>query len=279
MTEYRIYQIDAFTTDIFKGNPAAVVPLPDWPDDALLQAIAVENNLSETAFFTPADKGSGFIEGPEDPAADFHLRWFTPGAEVDLCGHATLAAAHVLFCELDWHRDSLRFSTEMAGDLTVTRGENGRLRLDFPARPGNKIAVLDDLVAALGAKPRDLRLARDHMAVLETESQVAAIAPNLDQLAEINKDGVMVTAPGDAPDVDFVSRFFAPNHGIPEDPVTGSAHCTLVPYWAERLGKTTLRARQISPRGGDLYCTHDPEAGRVYLEGNAVTYLRGSIFI
>ncbi len=269
MSEYSIYQVDAFSAEIFRGNPAAVIPLADWLEGDLLQAIAMENNLSETAFFTRVDHDE----------ADFHLRWFTPKAEVDLCGHATLAAAHVLFNELDWYAESLRFSTETAGLLQVTRRADGRLQLDFPARPGDVFAIFDDFVEALGARPAELYLSRDHMAVFRTEAEVAAIDPDLAELARINRDGVIVTAPADQPGVDFVSRFFAPNHGIAEDPVTGSAHCTLTPYWAERLGKTTLVARQISPRGGEILCDYRADEGRVHLSGQAVTYMKGTIFV
>lgn len=269
MTEYSIYQVDAFTSEIFKGNPAAVMPLTEGLAVSLMQAIARENNLSETAFFTPSDQAE----------ADFHLRWFTPGVEIDLCGHATLATAHVLINELDWEKETIRFSTEKAGILTVSKAQEGLLQLDFPARPGKEITLTEDVMGALGARPDQLLLARDHMAIFATEAEVAALTPDMAKIASLNADGVMITAPADDPDIDFVSRFFAPNHGVPEDPVTGSAHCTLVPYWAEKLGKTTLLARQISTRGGDLKCTYLAEEGRVYMAGQAVTYLKGSIFI
>lgn len=267
MTEYTLYQVDAFTKHVFKGNPAAVIPLADWVAADVMQRIAQENNLSETAFFVLN----------EDDEVDFHLRWFTPGAEVDLCGHATLASAHVLFTELDWYKDDVRFSTEMAGILTVKRVQNGRLQLDFPARPGKELEVSDDIIAALGCRPDQLLLARDHMAVFAREKDVLAVNPNMDRIAALNKDGVIITAPSHDPEIDFVSRFFAPNHGIPEDPVTGSAHCTLIPYWADRLAKTTLRAKQVSPRGGDLFCEYDAEAGRVLIAGHAITYLEGRV--
>ncbi|MBL4767440.1 MAG: PhzF family phenazine biosynthesis protein [Rhodobacteraceae bacterium] len=269
MTNYSIFQVDAFTSEIFNGNPAAVVPLADWLPDALMQKIAQENNLSETAFFTRA----------AEDEADFHLRWFTPVAEVDLCGHATLAAAHVLFRELDWYGDELRFSTEQAGILTVSRWPDGRLQLDFPARPGTEIEISETFVEALGTRPEKLYLARDHMAVFATEAEVAAVSPQMEKLARINEVGIIITAPSERKACDFVSRFFAPAQGIPEDPVTGSAHCTLVPYWATRLGKTTLNARQISARGGDLKCTYDEEANRVFMAGSAITYIKGTIFV
>ncbi|WP_339861559.1 PhzF family phenazine biosynthesis protein [Paremcibacter congregatus] len=269
MNEYTIFQVDAFTTRLFGGNPAAVVPLADWLDEATLQNIAQENNLSETAFFTRSDQDD----------ADFHLRWFTPGAEIDLCGHATLATAHVLFNELDWYEETLRFSTQEAGILTVSRGEGSRLSLDFPARPGAAIETSHELVDALGIQPLAVYKARDHMALFATEADVLKVTPDMDKLCRINPDGVIITAPSQDPEVDFVSRFFAPNHGVPEDPVTGSAHCTLVPFWADKLGKTTLEARQVSARGGELSCIHDGDQGRVYMSGQAVTYLKGAIFV
>lgn len=269
MSEYSIFQVDAFTGQTFHGNPAAVVPLTEWLEGTILQNIATENNLSETAFFIPAD-------GNE---ADFHLRWFTPVAEVDLCGHATLAAAHILFSERDWRDDTVRFSTEKAGILTVSRERDGGLQLDFPARPGREITVSDDVSDALEARPERLLLARDHMAVFASEAEVAALAPDMAKLARLNEVGVIATAPADHGDIDFVSRFFAPAHGIPEDPVCGSAHCTLIPYWAERLGKATLSARQISARGGELKCRYLPDEGRVTIAGQAVTYLKGHIFV
>ena len=269
MSEHSIFQVDAFTDEIFRGNSAAVVPLADWLATSVMQNIAAENNLSETAFFTRAD----------DDEVDFHLRWFTPKEEVDLCGHATLAAAHVLFRELDWYAGVVRFSTEQAGILTVCRLDDGQLQLDFPARPGTEIDVFADLVDALGATPDTLFLARDHMAVFATEEEVAAAAPVMAELARIKGVGVIITAPSDQPDIDFVSRFFVPAQGIPEDPVTGSVHCTLIPYWAERLGKTELKARQISARGGDLKCRYLKDTNRVYIAGHAITYLKGHIFV
>jgi len=269
MAEYSIYQVDAFTSALFHGNPAAVVPLPDWLEGALLQKIATENNLSETAFFTRGDHDD----------SDFHLRWFTPVAEVDLCGHATLAAAHVLFNELDWYGEDIKFSTEKAGILTVRRQQDGKLQLDFPARVGEEIEISDDSIAALGARPEKLFLARDHMAIFNSEAEVAALAPIMEKLARLNDTGVIATAPSDRLGIDFVSRFFAPNHGIPEDPVTGSAHCTLIPYWAKKLGKTTLTAQQISLRGGDVTCRYVKEAGRVHIAGHSITYLKGQIFV
>ncbi|MBL4800914.1 MAG: PhzF family phenazine biosynthesis protein [Emcibacter sp.] len=269
MSEYSIFQVDAFADKIFRGNPAAVVPLADWLEGDVLQQIAMENNLSETAFFTRAD----------DDDVDFHLRWFTPASEIDLCGHATLAAAHVLFTELDWYEAVVRFSTETAGILIVSRLEDGQLQLDFPARPATDIAPPEDLLEALSVRPDRVMLARDHMAIFETEAEVAAVTPDMEKLAAINKVGVIVTAPADQSGIDFVSRFFAPAQGIPEDPVTGSIHCTLIPYWAERLGKTNMQARQISARSGELQCEYLKEEKRVYIAGYAITYLKGHIFV
>ncbi len=253
-----LYQVDAFTSRLFGGNPAAVVVLDQWLADDVLQAIAAENNLSETAFVLPDDDVT-------------ELRWFTPTIEVDLCGHATLAAGHVLFAYHYPSRETLRFSTR-SGVLAVNR-QGDRLNLDFPARPGVRVDVSDALVAALGQRPREVRLARDTLAVFDSEAQVQDLRPNVDLTAALDTFAVIVTAPGSA--VDFVSRFFAPRAGIAEDPVTGSAHCTLVPYWAERLGKRKLSARQLSRRGGELDCElrHD----RVLIGGRAVEYLRGEI--
>ncbi len=255
-----IYQVDAFTHRLFGGNPAAVVLLDDWLPDAVLQAIAAENNLAETAFVIPRP----------DVAP---LRWFTPAVEVDLCGHATLAAAYVLFRHRYPSAERLRFDTR-SGELTVGR-EGEMLSMDFPSRPGRPVTISDELVAALGARPREVHLARDLLAVFASEAEVRAIRPDFAALAALDAFAVIVSAPGD--EVDFVSRFFAPGAGIPEDPVTGSAHCTLIPYWAGRLGKTELTARQISARGGELACRL--RGDRVLIAGRAVEYLRGEIAV
>lgn len=257
-----IYQVDAFTNRVFGGNPAAVMPLEAWLDDATLQAIALENNLSETAFFV-AD-GDGFA-----------LRWFTPTVEVQLCGHATLATAHVLFEHLGYVGDDIRFST-LSGELRVTRAGAG-LRLDFPARPLPPADVDVAVCDALGAVASE-SLATDDpagylMCVYEFEEDVTALAPDFAALKAATGRCVIATAPGEQ--CDFVSRFFAPRVGIDEDPVTGSAHCSLVPYWAARLGRTRLRARQVSPRGGDLSC--ELEGDRVLLTGTAVTFMQGQV--
>ena len=255
-----LYQVDAFTSRLFGGNPAAIVPLEDWLPDDVLAAIALENNLSETAF----------VLHRQDPAP---LRWFTPAVEVDLCGHATLATAHVLFEHLTPGRDRLAFSTR-SGTLTVKR-DGDLLSMDFPARPASEVPVTSELCAALGRRPLKAYRARDVMAVFDAESDVLGLEPDFPRVAALDTFALIVTAPGT--EVDFVSRFFAPAKGIPEDPVTGSAHCTLIPYWAARLGKTRLTARQLSRRGGELYCTLRGE--RVDIAGRAVEYLRGEITI
>lgn len=232
--------------------------LESWLPDKVLAAIAAENNLAETAFVIP-----GSDEIP--------LRWFTPTVEVDLCGHATLAAAHVLFRHVTPSANQITFAT-LSGNLVVTRDAD-RLTLDFPARPGVPVEVSEQLVSALGVKPKEVFLARDLLAILECESEVQNLRPDFGRIAALDAFAVIVSAPGET--VDFVSRFFAPGAGIPEDPVTGSAHCTLVPYWAARLGKSSLTAKQLSPRGGDLGCRLSGH--RVLISGGAVEYLRGEI--
>jgi PhzF family phenazine biosynthesis protein len=260
---YTLYQVDAFTKRCFEGNPAAVVPLDRWLSDATLQAIAQENNLPETAYFVPEGNG-------------FRLRWFTPAAEVDLCGHATLASAWVLFHKLGYHESVIHFQT-LGGGLRVSRhGE--RLRLDFPALHARPVVVSHELVKAVGAQPELVLESRDLLFVYQSPEQVRKLRPEMPILEKLVPFGLIATAPGltEGPDAcDFVSRFFAPAKGIPEDPATGSAHCTLAPFWAGRLGKTTFHARQISPRGGEIWCSLNDD--RVYLEGHAVLYLEGKI--
>ena len=255
-----LYHIDAFTSRLFGGNPAAVVILNDWLPDATLQAIAAENNLSETAFVMP-EEGTSL------------LRWFTPTIEVDLCGHATLAAGHVLFHYVYPSLKKVSFSTQ-SGVLHVLR-EGERLSLDFPARPGKPITVSDVLSSALGATPREAYLARDLLAVFEKEETIRNLQPDFRRIAALDAFAVIVTAPGS--EVDFVSRFFTPRGGIDEDPVTGSAHCTLAPYWAECLKKTNLTAKQLSARGGELQC--ELRGDRVIISGKTVEYLHGEITI
>ncbi len=252
------YQIDAFATRAFEGNPAAVCPLESWLDDGILQAIAEENNLSETAFFVPSEKG-------------FELRWFTPVKEVDLCGHATLASAHVIFEILGYTKLTITFETR-SGDLFVER--HGKLlKMDFPARPPAPCMLSEILLKGLGQRPVEVLAANDYMAVFDSEATVRAITPDQSLLSQLDLRGVIATARGT--DVDFVSRFFAPKSGIPEDPVTGSAHCTLAPYWANKLGKNILSARQVSKRGGNIAC--EVNSGRVMLSGYAVTFMEAEI--
>ena len=238
-----MFQVDAFADRAFGGNPAAVCLLDAWLSDTMMQAIAAENNLSETAFCVAEGNG-------------YRLRWFTPVREVDLCGHATLATAHVLYADGHNAGDPIRFATK-SGELTVSQ-DGELLAMDFPAVPGAPVDVPPD-----------------YMLVFRSEADIRRLEPNMAGLAEIDLRGVIVTAPGDA--CDFVSRFFAPGYGIPEDPVTGSAHCTLTPYWAGRLKKTNLHARQLSERGGELFCRQDGE--RVHIAGRAALYLRGEITI
>jgi len=255
-----IYQVDAFTDRLFGGNPAAVCPLEAWLPDATMQAIAAENNLSETAFFVR-------------DGSDYALRWYTPTIEVDLCGHATLAAAYVITGFLEPQRQSVGFHTRKAGTLVVTRRAD-LLVMDFPARPATPCDAPPDLLAALGGTPREVLRARDHLIVYDSADEIAKLQPDLDALAKVDCWAAIVTAPGED-GIDFVSRFFAPAQGVPEDPVTGSSHCTLAPYWAKRLDKTELEARQLSRRGGALRCTLNGD--RVSIAGRAALYLEGQI--
>jgi PhzF family phenazine biosynthesis protein len=257
-----LYQVDAFADRAFSGNPAAVCPLDGWLPGDVMQAIAAENNLSETAFFLPEGEG-------------WRLRWFTPTTEVDLCGHATLAAAYVIFNVLAPERERVIFHTERAGDLAVAR-DGDLLALDFPSRPPSPCVSPPALGAALGRQPTALLAARDYLAIYDDPDDVAALAPDFAALARLDRFAVIATAPGSG-GADFVSRFFAPAQGVDEDPVTGSAHCTLIPYWARRLGKTRLQARQLSRRGGSLSCALDGD--RVTIAGRAVLYLTGTIEI
>jgi len=260
MNTIKLYQVDAFAERLFAGNPAAICPLDAWPDDALLQAIAAENNLSETAYFVPVEK-------------DFHLRWFTPVAEVDLCGHATLAAAHVLFEVLGYDGECITFKTR-SGDLIVTR-RGTDLAMDFPAVLPQACESPPALMAALRLPPSEVLVADDYLVVYKDEAMIRDLSPDYAKLRELDRRGVIVTAQGR--EVDFVSRFFAPKYGIDEDPVTGSAHCVLTPYWSGRLGRTRLSAKQISRRGGVLHCELHGE--RVTLVGKAVLFLRGEIVL
>ena len=255
-----IYKIDAFASRRFSGNPAAVMPMNRFPSDAMMLAIAAENNLSETAFLLP--------EG-----AEYRLRWFTPQVEVPLCGHATLASAAVVMERLDLGRDRVVFHTT-SGPLTVSRSHAGYI-MDFPSRPSQRIATPAGLVEALGAVPLEVwSNSFNYMAVLENDQIVRTLVPEIASIARMDRPGVIVTAPGDDR-YDFVSRYFAPAKGIPEDPVTGAAHCMLAPYWANRLGKTELRAFQASRRGGEMICRQLGD--RTELEGTCVFYLEGEV--
>lgn len=262
-----LFQVDAFAAKPFEGNPAAVVPLESWLSEDEMLAIAAENNLAETAFFVPEGEGYG-------------LRWFTPTVEVDLCGHATLATAHVILTKLKPDLPDVKFETR-SGMLTVSRGEGGRLRMDFPARASKPMAEPRELGAFLGARPRVVLNGTNLIAVYDAAKDVAGLRPDFRALANYTgprNQGVIATAPGDeGSGFDFVSRFFAPAHGIDEDHVTGSAHCDLVPYWAKKLKKDALVARQISPRGGTVWCRLEGE--RVLLEGTCADYLAGQIEI
>ena len=256
-----IYQVDAFTDRLFGGNPAAVCPLAEWIDGDLMQQIAAENNLSETAFYVR--KGDGF-----------DIRWFTPKVEIDLAGHPTLATAHVIFNHLGYDGEEITFYSAKRGELRVKKRDD-LIQLDFPAADSQKIAPPEALVRGLGAEPREVYEARDMMAVFETEGQILSLAPDFRILRDVDSFGIIVTAPGNKSD--FVSRFFAPQAGIDEDPVTGSAHTILIPYWAGRLKQNELHARQVSERGGELFCEYHGD--RVYIGGHAVTYLIGEIEI
>jgi len=255
-----LYQVDAFAEKPFAGNPAAICPLDDWLEDDLMQSIAVENNLSETAFLVGGD-------------GTYDLRWFTPAHEVDLCGHATLASAHVVFNTLEPDCDEVRFSTR-SGDLFVKR-DGGKLTMSFPAIENQPVATPAGLAEAIGAEiEQTLTSPQDLMVVVDSAETVKNLQPDFAFIAgEIRERGLIVTAPGD--DCDFVSRFFAPQAGIKEDPVTGSAHCQLVPYWSARLGKKNLLARQLSARGGTLTC--EDASGRVMLGGKTIPFLEGTI--
>jgi len=259
--EYPLFQVDAFTSTLFRGNPAAVMIMPDWLPDDTLQAIAAENNLAETAFVIPRSTNR------------FGLRWFTPEVEVDLCGHATLASAFVLFTQGHAPGQKIVFESP-SGELSVER-DGDLLTLDFPARPAEPIGIDPRLVAALGPTPLEVLKSRDLLIVYEREEDVRAMRPDFAALSMVDAFAFIVTAPGSQ--CDFVSRFFAPRAGIPEDPVTGSAHCTLVPYWSRRLDKRRLHALQISRRGGELFCEDRDQ--RIRIAGRAVLYLTGRISV
>ncbi len=256
-----LYQVDAFTLGPFSGNPAAVCPLEAWLGDDTLQGIAAENNLSETAFIVASEAG-------------YDLRWFTPTVEVDLCGHATLASGYVVLDHLRPDLDSVTFET-VSGPLLVSR-DGDRLSMDFPARVPTPAGISEALSDALGEPPSEVHLSRDVLAVYDDEAIVRRLSPDQAGLLSLDEGfGVIVSARGKS--VDFVSRFFVPKAGIAEDPVTGSAHCTLVPFWAERLGKSILVAHQVSSRGGELHC--EDRGDRVIISGRCTLFLTGSIHL
>lgn len=260
-----IFQIDAFTDTLFGGNPAAVCPLESWLDDLILQNIAAENNLAETAFFVRQSDNK------------FHLRWFTPQHEMDLCGHATLASAFVIFNELEYNQASIIFESK-SGELKVNRQED-LLILDFPSRPVKEASLPSIIERSINIQPKEIWKSRDYLLVYEHEEDIRKIEFDLSLLNQINLDpgGIIVTAKGNSPRVDFVSRFFTPQAVVFEDPVTGSAHCSLIPFWAERLQKTKLEAEQLSERKGKLSC--ELRKDRVLIKGKAVKYLQGIIEI
>ena len=261
--EFSIYQVDAFSEETFGGNPAAIVPLDEWINDELMQKIAMENNLSETAFFVPTDKG-------------YHLRWFTPSTEVPLCGHATLASAHVLYSELGYDKEDITFET-LSGELNVVKKDDGYV-LNFPAYQSEEIDIPEGLIDALGFKPsKFLNDANSIFAlvVVDDEETVRNADPDHASLMTIEPGNFIVTST--AKDYDFISRVFVPEHGVPEDPVTGSAHCVSAPYWVKQLGKSELSARQVSARGGDVFCTL--KGDRLDMFGKAKLYLKGTIYI
>ena len=254
------YQIDAFTNKVFGGNPAAICPLENWLPDETMQAIAAENNLAETAFFVKMGD-------------DFELRWFTPEMEVDLCGHATLASGHVLFNHLDFKPNQINFHTK-SGVLKVSQ-TNEFLSMNFPSRKPLAIETPQQLVDGLGRRPAEVLKSRDYFAVFQNEQEVLSIQPDFNILEQLDCLGIIITAAGQT--FDFVSRFFAPRAGIPEDPVTGSAHCSLIPYWSEKLHKKDLHALQLSKRRGELFCQDLGE--RVSIAGKALTFATGTIYL
>ena len=262
MMKLTIYQVDAFAEQVFKGNPAAVIPLEDWIEDDLMQQIAMENNLSETVFFVKTDAG-------------YHIRWFTPEYEIDLCGHATLASAYIIKNFIEPHIQEINFTTQKAGVLKAA-AKNGLYTLDFPSRMPEPCHVPDNLLKSIGATAAvEVLRSRDYFVVLPNEEAVRNVEPDYALMSELDAVGVIVTAKGH--EADAVSRCFYPGAGIPEDPVTGSAHCNVVPYWSEKLGKTKLFCRQLSPRGGDLQC--ELAGDRVLMSGRCVLYLQGEITV
>ena len=258
--ELSIYQIDAFSSCVFKGNPAAVCPLDEWLPDEIMQSIAEENNLSETAFFVPKDDG-------------FHIRWFTPASEVDLCGHATLGSAYFLFNILGYEKEAIQFDSK-SGILVVAKQDDW-LTLDFPKQPPVSCETPKEIVLAFNKEPIECMMSKDIIAVFENEIDIESANPNFEQLKKLDSRGVIITAKSMR--YDFVARFFAPKYGIPEDPVTGSAYTQLAPYWASKLGKQKFKVKQLSLRGGELYC--EIRGDRVLISGKATKYMEGKITI
>jgi PhzF family phenazine biosynthesis protein len=258
--ELSLYQIDAFASRLFEGNPAAVCPLDQWLPDGTMQSIAAENNLSETAFFVPTENG-------------FHIRWFTPTSEVDLCGHATLASAYVLFNILGYERDRIEFDSR-SGILAVAK-DNEWLVMDFPAQPPVPCDMPKEIMDAFDAAPIECLTSEDYIVVFDRETDIASADPDFLLLEKLDRRGVCITAKSGR--YDFVSRFFAPKYGVPEDPVTGSAYTQLAPYWASRIGSKRFSVKQVSSRGGELMC--EVVDDRVFIYGKAVTYLKGKIHV
>ena len=256
-----IYQVDAFTDHVFGGNPAAICPLKEWLDTDLMQKIAMENNLSETAFFVPKDDY-------------FEIRWFTPRVEINLAGHPTLATAWVIFNELNYIKDKIRFVSPLSGELIIER-KNDTIIMDFPANKGIPIPIPENLTKGLGEMPQEVLKSRDLLVIYKNQKEIESIKPDFGILEKIETFGIIISAPGD--NCDFVSRFFAPRAGINEDPVTGSAHTTLIPYWAEKLNKTKLSAIQLSERIGKLNCEY--HGNRVKIAGTAKLFMKGEISI
>ena len=262
MQNLTLYQVDAFTSKVFGGNPAGVCVLDNWLPEQLMQKIAAENNLAETAFLVRN-------------GANYEIRWFTPRVEVDLCGHATLASAHVLFNHLDHQEEVLHFQSRNRGMLSVSKSDD-LLTLDFPSDKIKSVVAPEWLLEPFGIPPLEVfKGISDYLMIYASQQDIESISPDFGMLAKTDARGVIVSAPGD--DTDFISRFFAPAVGINEDPVTGSAHTTLIPYWAKRLNKTKMTAQQLSERKGELFCEFLGE--RVKISGNAVTYLVGEIFV
>jgi len=255
-----IYQIDAFAENTFEGNPAAICPLSEWLPDQVMQSIAEENNLSETAFFVPTEQG-------------FHIRWFTPVAEVDLCGHATLASAYVIFTYLGFKEKMINFESR-SGLLTVKQND-GLLAMNFPSQPPTPCQTPDEIIQAFKNTPIECLKSEDYIVVFGSEEDIVSIQPDFDALSKLDLRGVVITAKSSQ--YDFIARFFAPKYGINEDPVTGSAYTQLMPYWSKHMGMTKLHAKQVSSRGGEVFC--ELVGNRVNIAGNAVTYLLGEIDI